>query len=156
MPHQFYPPCLITWIQSDQHRPWSSSLCNFLISCCLLPLSTSCSAPFWNTPPPPVCAPPSNVTDQVSNPNKTTGKMIIMYMSLDSEHKHKRFLPKLHHAFPEFKLLPMSLCQHYWHVSILCVSTTDMLVSSPNICTSEHFQMIHCVLSSTHPRVSYS
>ena len=86
------------------------------VCCCLLPLSTT-YFPQHRSGTPPVCAPPSNVTNQVSKPNKTTGRIIVVYMILDSEHTFKySYLNRSGHS----RNLSFSQC--------LCDSTTDMLL----------------------------
>jgi hypothetical protein len=87
------------------------------VSCSLLPLSIT-YFPQHHSGTPPVCAPPLNVTDQVSNPNKTTGRIIVMYIRSWIVNV-QIFLPKSQQTFLEFKLLPLSLWQHYWYVSTL-------------------------------------
>src|SRR5215475_7947913 len=82
-------------ILGKEYRPFSSSLCNFLnspVTTSLLDPNTLLNSLFSNTLS--LCS-SLNVSDQVSHPYKTTGRIILLYILiykvLDSNLEDKRF-----------------------------------------------------------------
>ena len=114
----------ITWIISDeQHRSLSSQLRTLLKS----PVTSSLLGPnillinlLSNT----VNQRSSlNVSDQVSHPDKTTEKIIVMYILifklLDSKPEDKIFCTKWQQAFPDFNQPLISSWMDFWYVTVV-------------------------------------
>ena len=96
-----------TW--DEDYRSLSSSLCSFLhspVTSSILVPNTLINALFSNTYS---LRSPLNVSNQVSHPQKTTGKIIVLYMVtftfLDSKLEDKRFCTEWWQALPDFSLL---------------------------------------------------
>jgi len=64
-----------------------------------------------------------NVSDQVSHPYKTIGKIIFLYILifkfLDSNLEDKRFCTEWHQAFPDLNLLLISSIIEFWFVKVV-------------------------------------
>jgi hypothetical protein len=62
------------------------------------------------------------VSDQVSHPYKTTGKIIVLYIlifiSFDSKLEEKIFCTEWQQAFPDFNLLLISSWIEFWFVRL--------------------------------------
>jgi hypothetical protein len=99
-------------IFGEEYRSWSSSLCSFLHS----PLTSYLSGP--NVPLNTIFSDnlslrsSLNVSDQVSHPCKTTGKIVILcilnFIYLDSKLEEKGSCTEWAPAFPDFSLLLFS------------------------------------------------
>ena len=99
-------------IFSKEYRSWSSSLCSFphsLLTLSLLGPNILLNTLFSNTFS---LHSSLNVSGQVSNPYKITGKIIILYILIfkffDSNLKDKRFRTEWEQAFPDLNLLLIS------------------------------------------------
>ena len=64
-----------------------------------------------------------NVSDQVSNPYKTTGKIMVLYIIIfivfDSKLEDKRFCTDWKQAFPHFNLRLISAWIEFWSIKIV-------------------------------------
>jgi hypothetical protein len=96
-------------ILGKEYRSFSSSLCSFLhspVNSSLLGQNNFLYTLFSNTLS---LRSSLNVSDQVSHPYKTTGKTIVLYISifkfLDSNLEDNRFCTEWQQAFPDFSLL---------------------------------------------------
>ena len=114
---------LITQIVlGEQYRSIRYLLCSFLHSPVnIVPLRPKYShqRPILKTP---LCLHSSlNVSNEVSHPYKTTGKIIIPYIFifLDSKLEDKRFYPEWYQAFPDFSLLIISSWTEFWFAKVV-------------------------------------
>ena len=107
-------------ILGEEYRLFSSSLCSFLhspVTSSILGLNILLNTLFSET----LSLHSSlNVSNQVSHPYKTTGKIIFQYILffkfLDSKLEDKRFCTEWHKAFPGFNLLLISCWIEFWFV----------------------------------------
>jgi hypothetical protein len=110
-------------ICSGEYKLWSSPLCSFLHS----PVTSSPLGPnillstlFSNTLN--LCS-SLNVTDQVSHPYKTAGRITVLcvltFTFLDSRREDRRLWTQWQQAFPEFSLLLISSCMQFWSVIVV-------------------------------------
>ena len=104
-------------IFGEEYRSLSSSLCSFLHSRYLVPLWPKYSPqhPISNT----LSLHSSlTVSNQVSHPYKTTGKMIVLYILISTflciKLEDKRFCTKWYQAFPDISLLLISSWIEFW------------------------------------------
>ena len=98
----------ITWtIFGEEYRSLSSSLCNLLhspVTSALLGSNILLSTLFSNIPS---LRSSLNVSDKVSHPQKTTGKIIVLYILIyiffDRKLGNKRILPLMISSIPGFQ-----------------------------------------------------
>jgi hypothetical protein len=127
-----YLPCLShsSWFDhlnsmwwGEEYRSFSSLICSLLhplVTLSLLGPNIFLSTLFSN-----VLSLNSSlsVSDQVSHPYKTTGKIIVLYilifMFLENKLKDKRFCSKWQQAFSDFILLLISCWMEVWFVMVL-------------------------------------
>jgi len=116
---RFYHPSSLGW----EVQIFSPSLCSFLhspVTSFLLGPNILLSALFsntvtWLTSP--------NVSDQVSHPYKTTGKVIVVYTLifkfLDSKLEDKIFRIEWYQTFPDFNLQLISSWIEFWFFKVV-------------------------------------
>jgi len=129
-------PILTTWpaplillnlitrtILGEEYRSLSSSLCSFLysfVTASLLGPNILLNTLFSNTLSLRFSL---SVSDQVSHPYKTIGKIIVLYILifkiLDSRLEDKRFCTEWYQAFPDFNLLLISSWILFWFFTVV-------------------------------------
>ena len=110
-------------ILGEKCRSLSSSLCSFLhplVTSSLLSPNILLNTLFSNTLN--LCS-SLNISNQVSQPYKTTGKIIVLYISnfkfLESKLEDKRFSTKWQQEFPVFNLFLISSWIQFWCVKVV-------------------------------------
>ena len=105
---------LIPWVFGEQYRSLSSSLCSFLYSAVtssLLGPNILLNTLFSNTLS--LCS-SFKMSDQVSHPYKTNGKIIILYILIfiffDSKPEDKTWCTEWQQALPDLRLLLILIC----------------------------------------------
>ena len=113
----------ITRILGKKYRSLSSSLCSCLhspVTSSLLRLNILLSTLFSNTLS---LRSSLNLSDYVSHPYNTKGKIIVLYivlfMFLNSKLENKRFCTEWQQAFPDFSLPLMSSWTEFWFVKVV-------------------------------------
>ena len=110
-------------ILAEKYRPLTSSLCSFLhspVTSFLLSPNILLNTLFSNTLS---LRSSLSVSDHVSHPYKTTGKIVFLYIlifkCLDSKLENKIFCYEWQQAFPDFRLLLISSWMDFWFVKFV-------------------------------------
>jgi hypothetical protein len=112
---------LITRIFGKEYRSLSCLLCSCLyspVTSSLLRLNIHLSTLFSNTLS---LRPSLNVSDHVSHPYNTKGKIIVLYifMFFNSKLENRKFCAEWWQAFPDFSLPLMSSWIEFWFVNVV-------------------------------------